>query len=83
MPLKESEAKLLLALLRNRETPIMSLPRLAGLGGSAVYNSVRWLSERGLVTEHREKAPPRRRMIKLTEAGKKIATFLDQIEREL
>lgn len=83
MPLKESETKLLLALLRNRETPIMSLPKFAGLGGSAVYNSVRWLSERGLVTDRWEKVPPRRHLIKLTEKGRRTAELLEDIEKQL
>ena len=83
MPLKESEAKVLLALLRNEETPIMTLPKVAKLGGSAVYNSVRWLSERGLVAESREKEAPRRRMIRLTEKGKRVAEFLLQVEETL
>ena len=83
MPLRESESKVLLALLREEKIPIMTLPRSAGLGGGAVYNSVRWLSEKGLAVDHREKEPPRRRMILLTEKGKKIAAILEQIEKQL
>ena len=82
VPLKESEGKVLLALLVH-DTPIMTLPKEAKLGSSAVYNSVRWLSERGLVAETREKEAPRRRMIGLTEKGQKIATMLQQIEETL
>lgn len=83
MPLSESESKVLLALLNGGNQPIMSLPRVAGLGGGAVYNSVRWLSEKELVIDQREKDPPRRRMIVLTGRGKKIATLLHQLEHEL
>jgi DNA-binding MarR family transcriptional regulator len=83
LPLKESEAKVLLALLRNKSTPIMTLPRIAKLGGSAVYNSVRWLSERGLVEESRETEAPRRRMIILTGKGKQVAELLARVEEEL
>jgi DNA-binding MarR family transcriptional regulator len=63
--------------------PIMSLPKKSHLGGSAVYNAVRWLSQRGLIAEHREKTLPRWRMIKLTGKGKKIAIQLQQIESNL
>ena len=83
MPLNESESKVLLALLKESQAPIMSIPELAGLGGNAVYNSVRWLSEKGLTTDIREKEPPRRRMIGLTEKGRKIASLLEQVERQL
>ena len=82
MPLKESETKVLLALLLH-DTPIMTLPKEAKLGSSAVYNSVRWLSERGLVAETREKEAPRRRMIGLTEKGKRVAELLVKVEQEL
>jgi DNA-binding MarR family transcriptional regulator len=61
----------------------MSLPDSAELGGSAVYNSIRWLAEKELVTDQRDKEPPRRRMIGLTEKGRKIAILLEQIERQL
>jgi DNA-binding MarR family transcriptional regulator len=83
LPLRESETKVLLALLQNEQTPIMTLPKVARLGGSAVYNSVRWLSGRGLVQESREKEAPRRRMIMLTDKGRKLARMLQLIETEL
>ncbi|MDG6970962.1 MAG: helix-turn-helix transcriptional regulator [Nitrososphaerota archaeon] len=83
MPLRKSESKVLLALLREGEMPIMTLPKSADLGGGAVYNSIRWLSERGLAVDQREKEPPRRRMIRLTDKGKKLASMLEQIERQL
>jgi len=83
LPLSESECKVLLALLKKGQTPIMSIPELASLGGNAVYNSVRWLYEKGLATDLREKEPPRRRMIGLTEKGKKVAVLLEQVERQL
>ena len=82
MPLTEFESKVLLA-LRDRALPIMSLPKISGMSGSAVYNAVRALLERGLVSEERETKLPRRRFIKLTENGRKIASLLDEIERRL
>lgn len=83
MPLTESESRVLIALLRAKEIPIMSLPKASGLGNGAVYNSVRWLTEKGLVSEEREADLPRRRFIKLTEDGRKIAALLERVEREL
>lgn len=83
LPLSESESKVLLALLKEGRAPIMSIPGLAGLGGNAVYNSIRWLTEKGLATDEREAEPPRRRMIGLTERGKKVASLLDQVEKQL
>jgi DNA-binding MarR family transcriptional regulator len=83
LPLRESEAKILLALLEGGDSPIMSLPKRAGLGSNAVYNSIRWLSERELVKDTREEKLPRRRLIKLTENGKKVAELLESIERSL
>lgn len=74
---------MLVALLRAKEIPIMSLPKAAGLGNGAVYNSVRWLAEKGLVLEERESALPRRRFIKLTESGRKVAGLLEKVEHEL
>ena len=83
MPLRESETKILLALLAGGETPIMSLPKKAGLGSNAVYNSIRWLTDRGLVRESREDVLPRRRFISLTDRGTKIAELLRDVENNL
>ncbi len=83
LPLRESEAKILLALLEGGDVPIMTLPKKARLGSNAVYNSIRWLSERGLVQDTREEKLPRRRLIGLTEKGKKVADFLYSIESTL
>ncbi len=74
---------MLIALLENGELPIMDLPKKAKLGGSAVYNAVRWLEDKELIEDQREKNPPRRRMMNLTEKGRKIAVLLQQIEKEL
>jgi DNA-binding MarR family transcriptional regulator len=83
LPLTESESRVLLALLRAKEIPIMSLPKAAGLGNGAVYNSIRSLAERGFVSEEREANLPRRRFMRLTEEGRKIAVLLEKVEHEL
>jgi DNA-binding MarR family transcriptional regulator len=82
LPLTEFESKVLLA-LRDRPLPIMSLPKSSGMSGSAVYNAVRELLKKELVSEEREKGLPRRRFIRLTESGRKLAGLLNQIEQEL
>ncbi len=61
----------------------MSLPESAQMGGNAVYNSIRRLLEKELVTERREQKPPRKRLIGLTENGRKVGELLRQIERQL
>jgi DNA-binding MarR family transcriptional regulator len=83
LPLTESESRVLMALLRAKEIPIMSLPKAAGLGNGAVYNSVRSLTERGFVSEEREANLPRRRFMKLTEKGRRVAVILERVEHEL
>jgi DNA-binding MarR family transcriptional regulator len=83
LPLTESESRVLLALLGEKEIPIMSLPKAAGLGNGAVYNSVRSLSEKGLVSDEREANLPRRRFMKLTEEGRRVALLLERVEQEL
>ena len=83
LPLTESDSRVLLALLREKEIPIMSLPKAAGLGNGAVYNSVRSLTERGLLTDEREANLPRRRFMKLTEEGRRVAVLLERVEHEL
>jgi DNA-binding MarR family transcriptional regulator len=44
---------------------------------------MRWLGERGLVEDIREEAAPRRRMIRMTEKGRKVAELLQLIENRL
>ena len=82
LPLTEFESKVLLA-LKAEALPIMSLPKTSGMSGSAVYNAVRVLLERRLVSEERETKLPRRRFIKLTESGRRVVGLLNQIEQEL
>lgn len=50
---------------------------------SAVYNALRKLKDAGLIEEEFEEDFPRRRLISLTEKGKKVAEKLEEIEEEL
>jgi len=83
LPLTESESRVLLALLGEKKIPIMSLPKAADLGNGAVYNAVRSLTERGFVSEEREANLPRRRFMKLTDEGRRVAVLLERVEHEL
>ena len=50
---------------------------------SAIYNALRKLRDAGLIQEELEQEFPRRRLISLTEKGKKVAEKLEEIERVL
>lgn len=82
LPLTEYESKVLLA-LRDKPVPIMSLPKTSGTSGSAVYKAVGGLLKKGLVSEERERTLPRRRFIRLTESGRRVAGLLNQLEQEI
>lgn len=82
LPLTEYESKVLLA-LRDKPLPIMSLPKTSGTSGSAVYKAVEGLLKKELVSEERENALPRRRFIRLTDSGKRVAGLLSQVEQEI
>ncbi len=48
-----------------------------------VYNNLKILLELELITEKKEEGFPPRRLISLTEKGKKVAALLHQIDEEL
>lgn len=50
---------------------------------SAIYNALRKLKDAGLIQEELEQEFPRRRLISLTEKGRKVAEKLEEIERLL
>ncbi|MCS7373830.1 MAG: winged helix-turn-helix transcriptional regulator, partial [archaeon GB-1845-036] len=47
------------------------------------YNALKILHDNGLIAEEREEDFPRRRLISLTEKGRKIAKLLVEIEKIL
>jgi len=50
---------------------------------SAIYNALRKLRDAGLIQEELEETFPRRRLISLTEKGRKVAEKLEEIEKSL
>ncbi len=50
---------------------------------SAIYNALRKLKDAGLIEERMEDTFPRRRLISLTERGRKVAELLKEIEDQL
>lgn len=72
--------KVLLALLKYGESTISELKERAGMSLTGIYNSIRKLLDVGLIEEVRESKFPFRRMIRLTEKGRKIASLLEQLD---
>ena len=83
LPLEDTEARVLLVLLSEKELPIMDIPKKAGLSNQAARRAVEKLLDRGLVAEEREQVFPRRRMIRLTGRGEKAARLLLELEEIL
>lgn len=77
-------AAVLIYLLEKKEAPLTTLTEDLRLSRSTVYNTLRALLEAGLISERREeKVFPRRRLIFLTEKGKKVAELLKEVEKIL
>ncbi len=72
--------KVLIALLRYGESTISELKERAGLSLTGIYNSLRKLLDMGLVEEVRESRFPFRRLIRLTDRGRKVALLLEQLD---
>ena len=60
---------------------IRELLKLEGIGQGALYSALRVLLDYELVTEYRDTYNSR--MIKITEKGRKIASLIKQIQKEL
>ena len=75
---------IILYLYEAGEVPVSRIPEETRIPRSTVYNTLQVLLEAGLISEHREeKVFPRRRLIFLTEKGRKVAELLREIERIL
>lgn len=81
--MEETEYKVLLALQRNQDVlPVMDLIESAKISsGNSVQRAVALLINRGLIYDEKEEAFPRRRLIKLTVLGRKVADKLLEAER--
>ena len=74
---------LLITLLKYGRLSLLELREKSNLSNQTVYNNARRLKEMGLIQEELEEEFPRRRLISLTEKGKKVAEKLEEIERLL
>ena len=75
--------RMLLFLARQKKASIMELARNLDASNVAIYNAIKKLSEAGLVNDEYEDHFPRRRLISLTEKGRRVAELLAQIEAVL
>jgi DNA-binding MarR family transcriptional regulator len=74
---------LMITLLKYGRLSLLELREKSDLSNQTVYNNVKRLLEMGLIQEELEETFPRRRLISLTEKGKKVAEKLEEIEEEL
>ncbi len=79
---KRGALQTLLALLGG-SLPLIELKKQVNCSGTALYSAIEDLMKLGLIKEEREDAFPRRRILTLTDKGRKIANALAQIEEEL
>jgi DNA-binding MarR family transcriptional regulator len=81
MPLSDTESRALLELLKENGLPISELQKRSKISGSIISKIVDSLKEKGLVEDKYEmEGRTRKRLIYLTEKGKKVAELLSQIE---
>ncbi|WP_062088590.1 MarR family winged helix-turn-helix transcriptional regulator [Sulfolobus acidocaldarius] len=84
MPLSDTESRALLELLKENGLPISELQKRSKISGSVISKIVDSLKEKGLVEDKYEmEGRTRKRLIYLTEKGKKVAELLSQIESYL
>jgi len=84
IPLEQVAAlRILVTLLEDKELTLTALSNKIKCSHSALYSALRKLYDANLIMETREKDFPRRRLISLTDKGKKIAELLVEIERIL
>ena len=69
--------------LSNEPKMMMELKNKVKCSNETMRSAVELLLEMGLVQQTLEKGPPPRRLISLTEKGKKVAEKLEEIEEEL
>jgi DNA-binding MarR family transcriptional regulator len=74
---------LMITLLKYGRLSLLELREKSDLSNQTVYNNVKRLLEMGLIQEELEETFPRRRLISLTEKGRKVAEKLEEIEEEL
>lgn len=81
--LEQTSACRILVLLTKEAYPVSEIIRQVGSSQQAIYNALRKLKDAGLIQEELETDFPRRRLISLTEKGRKVAEKLEEIEKML
>ncbi|MEM3390548.1 MAG: winged helix-turn-helix domain-containing protein [Nitrososphaerota archaeon] len=81
--IEQTSACRILILLLKEAYPVSEIIYKVGASQQAVYNALRKLKDAGLIQEELEKEFPRRRLISLTDKGRKVAEKLEEIERLL
>jgi len=75
--------RILVYLYKEGDFAVSEIIRKVGSSQQAIYNALRKLRDAGLIQEELEETFPRRRLISLTEKGRKVAEKLEEIEEEL
>ncbi|MEM3390464.1 MAG: winged helix DNA-binding protein [Thermoproteota archaeon] len=83
-PLEQTDSiRIFLFLSKKGATTLTEIKDNVNYSLSAIYNALRKLKDAGLIQEELEKEFPRRRLISLTDKGRKVAEKLEEIEKVL
>ncbi|MHC1628146.1 MAG: winged helix-turn-helix transcriptional regulator [Candidatus Nezhaarchaeales archaeon] len=80
MPLNEIEQEVLKALLDKEKLTMRALIAIVNRSPNAILAAVNKLVRLGLLEEMREREFPKRRLVKLTSKGAKVAELLHQLD---
>ena len=80
MPLNEIEQEVLKALLGKEKLTIRALIAIVNRSPNAILAAVNKLVGLGLLEEMREREFPKRRLVRLTSKGVKVAELLHQLD---
>ncbi|MCX8181648.1 MAG: helix-turn-helix transcriptional regulator [Candidatus Methanomethyliaceae archaeon] len=75
-----SACRVLVYLSRNNKSAVSDILNKGDFSQTSLYNALRKLKDAGLIQEELENEFPRRRLISLTEKGRKVAEKLEEIE---
>lgn len=75
-----SACRVLVYLLKSKSSTVSDILNKGNFSQTSLYNALRKLKDAGLIQEELEQEFPRRRLISLTEKGRKVAEKLEEIE---
>ncbi|MEM2079418.1 MAG: helix-turn-helix transcriptional regulator [Nitrososphaerota archaeon] len=78
-----SACRVLVYLSKNDKCTVSDILNKGDFSQTSLYNALRKLKDAGLIQEELEKEFPRRRLISLTDKGRKVAEKLEEIEQIL